>query len=767
MSIILDQFIHTLVESGLMTKGEVLAFIDGLAPDDRPADGETLAKLLLQHKKLTKFQAQAVYQSKIKGLVVGNYVVLDKIGKGGMGHVYKARHKRMKRNVALKILPSHISRQRGAVERFRREVVAAARLTHPNIVTAYDADEANGVHFLVMELVEGTDLSKLVSSQGAVSVAKAIAYVRQVADGLQYAHEAGIVHRDIKPSNLLLSNSGEIKILDMGLARFEREICESTAAESLTQSGQVMGTLDYMAPEQAEDTHNASVQADIYSLGCTLYFLLAGKNVFDGETMAVKIVAHLEHPIPSLRDQRTDVSEQLDQAFQKMLAKRPEDRQQSMAEVARDLEACLGPGLIPQSTTSTSFESASEYTTVADLPTPPEVIVAPTPPPVQPDKSDSHERDWLKEELPESPTSFRPVSPDTKRSKWLRCIPALIGAALVTALLISMLTVLRRDRSTEDRVAGNGDKTSLSDTPGGVLEANLPSHTRANTSVLSVALDDPDWTWSAPQNLGAAVNSTWRDAGPELLDNGRVLLFFSFRPEGYGSADLWYCERDRESQEFMDAVNMGAVINSPVAELSPSLSDDGLLLLFAADRPGGYGNLDIWMCERKGIDDDFGNPTNLGVNVNSQAMEDSPCLSADGRWLAFFSDRLQTPGQQDLWVSTRANSQNQFDQPQKLDAAVNTEHAEIAPDSKGQSHPILYSTTRPGGYGGHDLWIACPSDSSQYENVMNLGAIINSSYDDTDPHLSDDGKTLFFASDRPGGIGDVDIWMAHRVPRKR
>ncbi len=254
------KFVRTLVASRLMTQAEIDEFRSGLPDDEKPKTAEDLAKALYRHRKLTRFQTQAVFQGKTKGMVVGNYVVLDKIGQGGMGHVYKAQHKRMKREVALKLLPSHISRQERMVERFHREVVAAARLNHTNIVTAYDADEADGVHFLVMELVEGIDLSQLVRNKGTVSVAKAIDYITQAAAGLQYAHDQGVVHRDIKPANLLLDKSGTVKILDMGLARFEREMHESTAAKSLTQSGQVMGTLDYMAPEQALDTHHASAK---------------------------------------------------------------------------------------------------------------------------------------------------------------------------------------------------------------------------------------------------------------------------------------------------------------------------------------------------------------------------------------------------------------------------------------------------------------------------------------------------------------------------
>jgi len=252
-----------------------------------------LARLLVRHGRLTKFQAQAIFQGKTKGLVLGDYVVLDRIGGGGMGQVYKAKHKVMRRVVALKTLPSAATKSQRAIQRFRREVEVAARLSHPNIVTAYDAREDNGIHFLVMEYVDGTDLASMVRKQGRLSVAKALDHVIQAARGLEYAHSEKVVHRDIKPSNLLRDSGGIVKVLDMGLARLDKVVgpYDSTDDETLTGTGQAMGTVDYMPPEQAENTKSVDERADIYSLGCTLYFLLTGHSIYSGDTTIQKLLA--------------------------------------------------------------------------------------------------------------------------------------------------------------------------------------------------------------------------------------------------------------------------------------------------------------------------------------------------------------------------------------------------------------------------------------------------------------------------------------------
>jgi serine/threonine protein kinase/WD40 repeat protein len=336
----LSEFRQTVVELGIMDEEVFDRTAAGFA-----SDVEALVRSLSRSGLLTVYQAAAIAQGKARGLVVGDYLILDKIGQGGMGVVFKARHRRYGVTVALKVLPPRLARDRKLVLRFRREIHAAALLVHPNIVAALDAAEDRGVHFLTMEFIEGIDLAGFVKKGGALPVGQAVDYVIQAARGLEAAHARGIIHRDIKPANLMLDAMGTVRVLDLGLALLREDAARSaqTAAMTLTQAGTYMGTVDFMAPEQAQNSHRVDHRADIYSLGCTLHFLLTVRPPFEGATPISRLIAHQHMPVPSLRDKRPDVPPALDAVYQAMLAKRPEDRPGSMADLLSRLEACLSP----------------------------------------------------------------------------------------------------------------------------------------------------------------------------------------------------------------------------------------------------------------------------------------------------------------------------------------------------------------------------------------------------------------------------------------
>lgn len=336
-----DEFLINLRDSGLVSQEEIDAGLRDL-PGRPSLDGNAVAERLVATGRLTPFQAASVRERHFRELVVGNYQILDRLGSGGMGTVYKARHRRMKRVVAIKVLTRTTGQPATHLLRFQREVEALARLSHPNIVMAHDADEAELGHFLVMEFINGCDLATAVQKSGPLPVREAIECIVQAARGMAYAHAQGINHRDIKPANLLRDAGGVVKVADLGLARFNDTVGRTSEEPStLTQAGSIMGTVDYMAPEQALGLPDVDHRADIYSLGCTLHFLLTGRPPYQAATLMATLVQHREAAIPSLCSARNDVPAALDRVFQRMVAKASKDRFSSMGEVVDALESLL------------------------------------------------------------------------------------------------------------------------------------------------------------------------------------------------------------------------------------------------------------------------------------------------------------------------------------------------------------------------------------------------------------------------------------------
>jgi formylglycine-generating enzyme required for sulfatase activity/WD40 repeat protein/serine/threonine protein kinase len=330
-----------------------------------------LARELVKRGWLTPYQVNQLFLGRGQELLLGSYVLLDKLGEGGMGAVFKARNWKLGQLVALKLIRKEHIDSESALKRFQREIRAAAQLNHANIVRAYDADcvqgsgvrdQGSGVtgqgsetHFFVMEYVEGIDLSKLVKKNGPLPITEACEYIRQAALGLQHAFERGLVHRDIKPHNLLLQSStrerggttalayasgsvGIVKILDMGLARIERASADDKSSTTMTQEGAVVGTPDYMAPEQIVDSHRADIRADLYSLGCTFYYLLTGHAPFPGGSLGQKLVKHQLHEPAPLEQERPGTPPAVMAVVRKLMAKRPDDRYQIPLELVSALQ---------------------------------------------------------------------------------------------------------------------------------------------------------------------------------------------------------------------------------------------------------------------------------------------------------------------------------------------------------------------------------------------------------------------------------------------
>jgi len=298
---------------------------------------ESLAEFFVKEDLITDWQKTKLLSGKHKGFFLGKYKLMSFIGSGGMSHIYSAEHKLMRRKVVIKVLPQSRVNDSSYLGRFYVESQATAKLDHPNIVRAFDIDNEGNTHYMVMEFVDGLDLAKLVEKEGVLDYETAANYICQAADGLQHAHERDMIHRDIKPGNLLAGKDGVVKLLDMGLARI------TTDKHSLTRKfgENVLGTTDYLAPEQALDSHTVDVRADIYSLGCTLYFLLVGHPPFPEGTLAQRLMKHQSAEPRSIFEVREDAPQELVDISRKMMAKKPKNRYQTAREVRDALREWL------------------------------------------------------------------------------------------------------------------------------------------------------------------------------------------------------------------------------------------------------------------------------------------------------------------------------------------------------------------------------------------------------------------------------------------
>ncbi len=329
----MDEFLAVLERSKLL-KPEEFAEIQRLAQEAiDPAD---LAKTLVRKGTLTRWQAGQLLAGRSK-CTVGKYKLLELLGRGGMGSVYLGEHVMMNRRVAIKIIPRHIGKDPAGLERFLAEARTIASLDHPNVVQAYSVDNEGDQYYLVMEYVDGLDLKRLVEAEGPLDCASAVDYVRQAADGLAHAHARNMVHCDIKPSNLIVNPQGVVKILDMGLARLTGQ--KHVNGNTSEQDERILGSVDFMAPEQALHTADFNHRADIYSLGCTLYFLLTGHPPFPEGTLPERILKHQNQEPQSIASERSDVPQSLIDICKKMMAKRPDNRYQTADELSQVLAA--------------------------------------------------------------------------------------------------------------------------------------------------------------------------------------------------------------------------------------------------------------------------------------------------------------------------------------------------------------------------------------------------------------------------------------------
>ena len=327
-----EQLCNSLLEHRLLSATQVDDLKDQL---NNSSSAKEVANRLVSSKQITRYQADVMLGLRRGPITLDRYVVLEEIEQGGMGEVYKALHVSMNRMVAIKILPPTFSKHRR--ERFIREIQSIAKLNHPNIVTAYDANEVDGQIFLAMEFVEGPNLTRYIFDEGPLSVELALSITRQIATAAQFAHDNGIIHRDIKPANILLAKNQQAKLLDLGIAR-SRNDQDSNDSASITSDGALFGTAAFMSPEQTIDAGRVDARADVYSLGCTLFYLLTGKTLFERNNLVEVLIAHRETPVKQTLGE-ANIPPQLTKLLEKMLAKDAEARFQSMNEVIQGIDS--------------------------------------------------------------------------------------------------------------------------------------------------------------------------------------------------------------------------------------------------------------------------------------------------------------------------------------------------------------------------------------------------------------------------------------------
>ena len=339
----LDEFVANLLESGLVSKENLAPSLSGLAREPESDASVRLARSLIQQKWLTHYQARKLLGGATRGFFLGGYRILRPLGEGGMGKVYLASHEATGERVAIKVLPPRVAIEEAqSLERFRREMDLSRRVKHPNLARTIGDGEEGGIHFMVMDYIRGETLYQIVKGEdgGPLRVTDVARLFLKVLDGLGAAHAGGLVHRDVKPSNIMITPEGDALVLDLGLAR------SSGDEPPLTRLNVVVGTLDYASPEQLVDASSADKRSDLYSLGCTLYFALAGRPPFEGGNIVNKIYRQrMDDPEP-LERVANGVPATFAAIVRKLMAKQPDDRYQTCAELQADLVRWTDPEII-------------------------------------------------------------------------------------------------------------------------------------------------------------------------------------------------------------------------------------------------------------------------------------------------------------------------------------------------------------------------------------------------------------------------------------
>ena len=662
------------------------------------------------------------------GVTIGGFELKKLLGKGGMGEVYLATQLSMHRDVALKILPGHFALQEGAVDRFLQEVKMAARLKHPNIVRAYEAGEDHGVYFLAMDFVEGTAIDERLRKGGAMPEAE----VRIIAEKLgraldQIWEKHKMIHRDIKPANIMLDEYGEPLLMDMGLSKALDD------GDGLTMSTAIMGSPNYMSPEQAEGAAHLDFRTDMYSLGATFYHMLTGKVPFKGKSVMEVLRKQATEQLVDPREHNPDIGEGMVCIIERMMAKKAEHRYPTWHDFLRAMESLVF-GSAPEETGLKPGDSVmmrgtdSRAATPAQEPevaeTPPVERAAPIPEP--------------EEYSAEQPEPAVDSSVDAKSKT-----PLFIGIGSVVAVLV-LVGIFVASRPGEDEASS---PTTAGVTPSGMSATEI--------------LTSPEWQWTEPVNL-TVLNTKDAETQPCLSGDGLTLIFASDRPGGAGKLDLWQTTRSSIDEAFGPPVPFDAPVNTKHIDNGPWISADGQTLLFSSDRPGGKGGGDIWQATRNSRESRWANIVHLS-SVSSTTQELGPSLSPDGQELLF--EQWSEANHFQIRLARRNDLQAAFAGFLDPGTGINSRGRDGGPEFVADGRSFVYQSGPANGK--DDLFVSLRSENgSSFQPGIRFGAPLNTVAVEAHPTLSADGRTIVFCSDREGSLGKLDLWMSRRVPRQ-
>jgi eukaryotic-like serine/threonine-protein kinase len=548
----ISAFLQEIRGSSFLSERQFEKLEASMARGEYPAEPEELADRLVKEGILTEYQARQFQKGKADALLFGRYVILDFLGKGTMGKVYKAWHKMMGRTVALKILDSRYIANTRSLQRFQREMQLVGRLDHPNVIRAFDADRIGDCHFIAMEYASGLTLQDLLKQRGALPPVDVVYFISQAAEGLAHAHERGVLHRDIKPSNLMLTDGRKLKVLDFGLGTLlEKE--EAPAA--LTAAGITVGTPDYISPEQARMV-KIDGRSDLYSLGCTMYHLLSGQLPFKGESSMDCIVGRITGQAVPIGEVRPGLPSRLVQTLEKMMATNPEDRYQTADEAASTLRSLLRPknasaGRSAPSAAPRSAPNSASSSAPSSEPTPPspETVITFTPDPVPKARPSAPAPVRKKEPAIEAPLPPVQSAVALSRQKWdslrskttgrrPKVSRALIAAvAGVAALALVGITMMLFRSSAGERPASQaGSSQASADQPPAAEPGTAPAESAPIITAAAPVVRQPSLVIESPQE-GATVDMRAELTG-RLESDGWPVIFVQADIPG----QPWWCQ---------------------------------------------------------------------------------------------------------------------------------------------------------------------------------------------------------------------------------